>query len=355
MPDKNFTLDVHILRNLYETSPLMLRTVDLNGIILFCNPQYANKLGYPIEEIIGKSIFESVALKSQSDFLVLHKNWKKTGFISPQEIWLQKKDGTVFPTLFSVSNLYASDGKLIGSNTSIQDISEIYKFKNEIVTLKKQRMDILGELCIKIAHDFKNPIQTIQSAISLMEHKENLDEDTIKIHEMIKKATFRLSHQINDVLDFVNPPTLEIQNHSILAILKKMISNVIIPETITLAIPENDIRIDCDQYQIEAVFANLFLNAMQAMNNVGTIDIQIKDENYFVLIEIQDSGPGIPSDLLDKIFDPLFTTRQIGTGLGLPSCRNIVENHGGMLDVSTVLGMSTTFSIRLPKKQHFDR
>jgi len=86
------------------------------------------------------------------------------------------------------------------------------------------------------------------------------------------------------------------------------------------------------------------------MNNVGKIDIRMSDKDNFVLIKVQDSGPGIPSELLPKIFDPLFTSRQIGTGLGLPSCKNVVENHGGTITINTALGKGTTFSIRLPKE-----
>jgi len=166
---------------------------------------------------------------------------------------------------------------------------------------------------------------------------------------MIKNAATRLSHQIDDVLAYVTPPQLHPETHSISGILKKTISNITIPETIILTLPKNDMQINSDKRQFEVVFTNLILNAIQAMNNVGKIDITILDKDDFVLIEVQDSGPGIPRELLPKIFDPLFTSRQIGTGLGLPSCKNIVENHGGIITVNTTLGKGTTFSIRLPK------
>jgi len=338
-----------VFRKLYENSPIMFRTVDLNGIILLCNQQYADKLGYSIKEIIGKSIFEHVAQQSESELHRIHKTWKTTGKIINEEVWFQKKDGTIFPTLFSVSNLYDEDGKHIGSNTTMQDISDIYEYKNEIRTLKKQRLEILGQLCTRIAHDFRNPIHIIKNALELMEHKNNLDDDTLKHHRMIKNAATRLSHQIDDVLAYVTPPQLHPETHSISGILKKTISNITIPETIILTLPKNDMQINSDKRQFEVVFTNLILNAIQAMNNVGKIDITILDKDDFVLIEVQDSGPGIPRELLPKIFDPLFTSRQIGTGLGLPSCKNIVENHGGIITVNTTLGKGTTFSIRLPK------
>ena len=349
MKEKIFPLSKDsIFKNLYENSTIMFRTVDLNGIILLCNQQYADKLGYTIQEIIGKSIFEHVSPQGESELHKIHKDWKKTGIIINQELWFQRKDGTVFPTLISVSNLYDTDGKHIGSNTSIHDISDIYEFKSEIHTLKKQRLEILGQLCARIAHDFRNPINIIKNAVDVMESK-NVSDDALKYYIMIKNATSRLAHQIDDVLAYVSPPSLTIEKQFILSVFDKTFSSITIPETIILTLPENDIQIDCDQSQLAVVFVNLFLNAIQAMDKVGKITVRIIDDDYFALVEIEDSGPGIPSDLLPKIFDPLFTTRQIGTGLGLPSCKNIVESHGGTIDVSTILGKGTTFSIRLPK------
>jgi signal transduction histidine kinase len=93
------------------------------------------------------------------------------------------------------------------------------------------------------------------------------------------------------------------------------------------------------------------MNSIQAIgNDVGTISITLKDESDNVLlITLKDTGPGIRAEILGKIFEPLFTTKQMGTGLGLPSCRNIIEKHGGSIDVSSSRGRGATFLIRLPK------
>ena len=99
------------------------------------------------------------------------------------------------------------------------------------------------------------------------------------------------------------------------------------------------------------------MNAIQAMGKKkGKIFINITEETRdIVLIKVKDEGPGIPKKLLPKIFDPLFTTRQIGTGLGLPSCKITIENHGGTIDVVSSKGRGTTFLIRLPKKTEWDQ
>ena len=109
--------------------------------------------------------------------------------------------------------------------------------------------------------------------------------------------------------------------------------------------------IRCDKIKMESVFANLLLNATQAMNGNGTITITIEENDSHTKIRIKDSGSGIPDKLISKIFDPLFTTRQIGTGLGLPSCKTIIEQHGGNISLETTIGVGTIFEIELPKSR----
>jgi len=165
----------------------------------------------------------------------------------------------------------------------------------------------------------------------------------------IDKAITRMSHQIEQVLDFVEPKPLNIQRFSILDIIKSSVSKTTKFENLVITLPHKDCLIMCDVKKLEIVFYNLITNAIQAMNNDGKIDVGIVDIGNDILITIEDSGSGIPDDKLPKIFDPLFTTREIGTGLGLPCCKNIVEKHEGVIDVQTILNKGTTFLIKLPK------
>ena len=100
------------------------------------------------------------------------------------------------------------------------------------------------------------------------------------------------------------------------------------------------------------------MNAIQAIGGKeGKITVtgkEISENGDFVLIEVTDNGPGIPPEIIPRIFDPLFTTRQVGTGLGLPSCKNIVEKHGGTISVSSIVGKETKFSIKLPKNKEWN-
>ena len=114
---------------------------------------------------------------------------------------------------------------------------------------------------------------------------------------------------------------------------------------IIINLPEKDFKISCDSRKIEGVLSNILNNAVQALDGQGEIDVEITADSKFVTIQIKDSGPGISDENLSKIFEPMFTTKTTGTGLGLVICKSIVEQHGGEISVSN---KPTTFTITLP-------
>ena len=119
-------------RSLYENSPDLYRTIDTEGVILDCNKSYADALGYSKEEIIGITIFNHVADISLVALRNSFETWKETGHVSSREVWMRRKDGTTFPASLSATNLYDEDGKLIGSNTTIRDITEVYESRKKL-------------------------------------------------------------------------------------------------------------------------------------------------------------------------------------------------------------------------------
>ena len=113
-----------------------------------------------------------------------------------------------------------------------------------------------------------------------------------------------------------------------------------------LQLPKESLLVRGSPNHFRQILTNLLLNSIQAMQNIGEVNIRIIENPGDVLIAFEDSGHGIPSDKINEIFDPLFTTKQLGTGLGLSICKNIVEQHGGNI---TVKNNPTTFLVKLPK------
>jgi len=213
---------------------------------------------------------------------------------------------------------------------------------------KTERLQVMGELSARVAHELRNPLGVIKNAVELIEidSENNHDVKFQKRIIMIKNATDKMLRQVNDVLDFVRSRPLEIEKNSILDILNSSLKYSI-PKKIKIIKPKNDAIIFCDSKQLEVVFSNLITNSIQAIEDSGEVKLRIIDELDRIIVEIEDSGSGILEENIEKIFEPLFTTKATGTGLGLVSCKNIVEQHEGTISVRN---NPTVFSVKLPKK-----
>ena len=228
-------------------------------------------------------------------------------------------------------------------NIMSKDLAELHK-----KIIEKERLSSIGSLATRLAHDIRNPLSVIKNSFEIIEikTKNTLDDGMIKNFERIGRAVERITHQTDDVLDYVNVTKLKREKQSLLSIIKSSVDNTKIPYNVKIILPNNDSVIPCDSYKLEIVLINLINNACYAMNDNGQITFRIIENDDDVLIEVEDSGKGIPDDEIDKIFDPLFTTKQTGTGLGLSSCQSIVDAHEGKISVSN---NPTTFTIKLPK------
>jgi two-component system sensor histidine kinase HydH len=213
--------------------------------------------------------------------------------------------------------------------------------------LKSEKLAIIGELASRMAHDLRNPLSTIKNVIEVMENKPKLRiEEKIIYYGKLRRAIDRISHQVDDVLEFGRSTQLNLETCNIAELINQVVSDGNFSSNIKINVENSDVKMNVDIRKIEAVFNNLLINAAQAMDDRGTVNIRILDNGANVIIAVEDSGPGIREDMLPKIFDPLFTTKQVGTGLGLSICKKIVEQHGGNI---TAKNNPTTFVLRLPK------
>lgn len=261
--------------------------------------------------------------------------------------------GGNFNTNFNGSKI--SEINMIGNsfNSMGESLKKLIETEKKLAEshakMKNERLGAIGQLSASMAHDLKNPLATIKTSATIIQKQTiNADPEIEKAMQRMDRAIFRMSHQIDDVLNFVRITPLNLSEKKLSEIIDDSIDSLEIPSNIKLKIHDSDFAILCDVKKLETVFTNIILNAIQAIGNLeGSIDIKSKSNKENIEIEISDSGPKIPSEILEKVFEPLFTTKEKGTGLGLSSCRNIVEQHGGSISVKN---NPTTFTIILPKE-----
>jgi K+-sensing histidine kinase KdpD len=210
--------------------------------------------------------------------------------------------------------------------------------------VKIEKLATVGELSARLAHDLRNPLSVINVSTQLIKQKTS-EKDTAEKLSMIEKGITRMSHQINDVMDFVRTKEPELKLWDLNSILEECFSRFKLPDSVKVTLPKKSILIKCDRSQFEILFINLISNALDSIQNEGSIQVCVNENPHETVIEIIDSGNGIPEDKINRIFEPLTTFKEHGTGLGLASCQNIVKNHRGTISAKN---NPTTFTITLP-------
>jgi signal transduction histidine kinase len=235
---------------------------------------------------------------------------------------------------------------LIGVTGLITLISFHFIQKQFLKREELQKFSIIGELSARIAHDIRNPLNNIKLSADLVSRK-NSDEKLKPYFETIDKNISRISHQVKDVLDFLRKNPIKKESVNIKVLIDNVIDSIQIPANISTDVSDCSFNANVDKIMMESAFSNLILNSIQIIGDKnGKITVSIKEKDSQYSITIEDSGEGIDSKIIDKIFDPLFSTKMEGTGLGLASVKAIIEAHGGTIYVKN---NPTTFTITLPK------
>ena len=223
--------------------------------------------------------------------------------------------------------------------------------------IKSERFSAIGELASRISHDIRNPLSNIHMSIELIKNsapETKVTDDSINEKlELVSKNVERISHQINDVLGFIQNRQIKRESFNLSSCLHETIESLNIPNNIVIKSPKIEKIVSADFFQLQIVFNNLLLNGIQAIGtDNGEILIHFSEDDNYEIIEFENSGPSISEEILPHIFDSLVTTKQVGTGLGLVSCKTIIENHKGRI---TVRNNPTVFTVTLPKLKNFQK
>ena len=215
------------------------------------------------------------------------------------------------------------------------------------------RMSALGHMSAGLAHEIRNPLAGIAGAASVLREEPRNERRRIEFLDIIEKEARRLDRLVTNFLEFASPRAPEMQSVQIGALIQSVVE--VVKQTgarhqieFHAEIAEDLPLLRCDAEQIKQVLLNLMLNSVQAMPQGGSIAITSVFQNDEFLVRISDTGPGIAAADLDFIYDPFFTTKETGTGLGLPTAYQIIQQHGGELRVEKSDSSGTSFVFTLP-------
>jgi len=220
--------------------------------------------------------------------------------------------------------------------------------------LVKEKLAAIGQLSSSVGHELRNPLGVIGNSVYYLNMKlKDRDANISKHLDILAREVRRSNRIISDLLDFSRARPPHLRSGDINALLRETLDGTAIPENITLdldcsgAVP----AFSFDSDQIHQLMVNLITNAFQAMPDGGTLCVRTGARGGFAEISVEDTGVGIPAEDMEKIFEPLYTTRARGTGLGLSIVKGIVERHGRTITVESKAGEGTVFTVRLPMER----
>jgi len=340
---------------------------DLN--IVFCNLTVERLLGFTAEELQSMKLYDLIQTKETTVKKILEQGGRcvdpKTGEMG--EFSFITKSGEVFPVEACFSVIPDADGTVCGMSCTFRDVTQ--KKKMERALARMDRLASLGELASGMAHEIKNPLACIAGVMQNL-NCPNTDEPCAEMVPEILHQIKRIDTIINGLLRFAKPGPAEMHPLHIAGIIKattSLVERSLKENNIALKLDlgESDPLVKGDEFLLQQVFLNVVMNACEALSQVDHrrtlqvtmtchessdpgVEERLSDRFEYVEIEIIDNGPGIDSASLDSIFNPFFTTKYSGTGLGLATSHRIMEEHDGAINVVSLPGKGAAFKLSLP-------
>ena len=357
-------------RLLAETAPIGILLTNEQGMVIDANTQALRMFGYDRGELIGQSIEMLLPERFRCSHEGQRSSYMKERHARPmavgRELTARRKDGTEFAVEIALAPLATDDGVLVSS--TIVDITERKKMEEQ--RRLSQRMEAIGKLSGGVAHDFNNLLAVILGCSDVLLDALPPDHPATRKIEMIRKAGASAVDLTRQLLAFsrqqmLQPRVLDLKEtvERTQALLRRLIGENI---EFTISLDPSLGRVKADPGQIEQVLLNLVINARDAMPQGGRLTIEAcnveMDDSYkgehqvvipgrYVVLGVQDTGCGMDRDTQARIFEPFYTTKELGkgTGLGLATVYGIVKQSGGYIWVYSELNQGTLFKVYLPR------
>ena len=327
----------------------IVATTDVGGKITYVNRKFCKISGYEEEELLGQDHRIINSGFHPSEFFRALWGTIAKGQIWHGEIRNRAKDGGFYWVDTTIVPFLDASGSPYQYMAIRFDITE--RKRAETKLLEQQTLARLGEMSAVVAHEVKNPLAGISGALQVISSRLPEDGSDRAVIGDIQKRIESLNDMVQDLLLFARPQTPALSPTAVGTLLSETVAAVgRDPAMASVQVQINDdnptVRIDREQMRL--VFQNLLLNAGQAMEGRGTIDVRIEPGPESCQVRISDDGPGLTSEVMDEMFEPFFTTKHRGSGLGLPAARRVVEAHGGQLTARNQPGGGAMLVVSLP-------
>ena len=348
-------------REMADLSPSVICEVDANLRIMYVNTLGFELFGYTQDDFdAGVNAMDLLAHSEDRKKAVKRIEQSMKGVrLNPGEYRVLKKNGSTIPVLLNSTPIW-KDGQIIGFRFSVTDITERKKTEEEL--LKVEKLKSVGVLAGGLAHDFNNILAIIMGNISLAKMEVADGGDPSEKFSEAEIAVKRARLLTRQLLTFSRGGAVVKKLASVSDVIKEAAESALRGSNVgcEFRIADDLLLAEIDVDQMSQVIQNIVINADQAMPQGGTIQVCAQNTTLsatdplpletgkYIAISIQDQGTGIQHEHLSKIFDPYFTTKHVGSGLGLATAYSVINKHKGNISVESQMGIGSTFHIHLP-------
>lgn len=344
-------LEADKFRDLVENAPEMIHSVDPQGRFLDVNRTELQTLGYTLAELRQMTLLDIVP-PDQRKAVREHLDHVFDAGLGSIQTQFVTKDGRLLDVEINASGQTdRTTGKVVQTRAYVRDITERKRLQDALQ--QKERLAAIGSMAVTLAHEVKNPLSGISGAIQILADTPGTDASRSAIYREIQNQIQRLNRLVEDLLQFgrpLVPQREEVQIGSLILRIYAILRDGADLRDVELRLTGDALArpVPLDPSLMQQMFANLFLNAAHAMKGRGTIQVSVDRDGDVLRVRVKDTGPGIPAAIADKLFQPFFTTKPQGSGLGLSICSRIVESHQGRIDAKKDGSPGAEFEIRLP-------
>jgi two-component system sensor histidine kinase PilS (NtrC family) len=268
------------------------------------------------------------------------------------EAVLRRPDGTSVPVRMTFSALRSGEGERLGLISACEDLSTIREMESRM--RQADRLATVGRMAANIAHEIRNPLASLTGAIEVLTSPLTADDARERLSQIVARESERLNHIIKNFLEYARPAPLSIATfdvaaaaEEVLLLLEHRTSSGSL-KVIREFAPSIPWAVDAQQFR--QILWNLCLNAVEAMPEGGELRVSVAGRGATLDVVVSDTGDGIAAADVSHVFEPFFSTKPEGTGLGLALVHRIVQDHGGEIDVRSSPGLGTTFTLTLPAR-----